>query len=177
MKEQNIFHKTVTSRSFKGNSQPLGLPLYKLLRFFLIIFVPADDLTSRIDEKWSLKRISFRPDKRIIPVTVIIILQKAKPRLVPFIQGRRFFCIPEHIVISSQQDFSSRELRNKIKIFLCLRQFSSPGMIARDHKRVFPLNHFAAVFCYFFLMFFPDFSEPVHRLVYRKSQMHISKRI
>ena len=55
MKEQNIFHKTVTSRSFKGNSQPLGLPLYKLLRFFLIIFVPADDLTSRIDEKWSLK--------------------------------------------------------------------------------------------------------------------------
>ena len=97
-----------------------------------------------------------------------------KPWFVLPVQSCCLLRVPEHIVIASQQNLLSGKRRNKIEIPARLRAVFPPGMIPRNYEDIPFLNHSAAILLYLLFMLSPDSPEFVHRLIYGKSQVHVS---
>ena len=162
-------------RLLKGLPKPGHLSVHQLLRLLLPFLIPSHDPAPAVQIKGAFEGVALRSDQRIILISGKIILQEKQPALKFLIQPFRLLCVPEHIMISPQQDLTAGQPFNKGQILPALRKLSAPGVVAGEHQRVLRLYDLIHIFFYFALMMFPDPAEGVHGLVGLEAQVQVAQ--
>ena len=82
MQKHDEFAVPISLRQFKGFPKSLQLPLHQFLRMFLCLFVPSHDLSAPVKIERAFKGKSLRPNKCIILIGLVAVLQESQARLV-----------------------------------------------------------------------------------------------
>ena len=82
--------------------------------------------------------------------------------------------IPEHVVISPKQDFSSGQSGDKGQILFTLVQVLSKRMVSGEHQGILRLDQAIYLLFYFAFVVPPNASKRLHGFVDLKTQVQIA---
>ncbi len=147
----------------------------KLLCLFLLLLIPSGNISPPVQIERTLKGKSLRSHQRIILVYREIILQEEQPVFIFLIQPLRLLRVPEHVVVSPEQDLTTRQPLDKGEILPALGQLPSPGVIAGEHQSVIRFHDPVYILFNFSLMALPHAPENVQGLVGLEAQVEIAQ--
>ncbi len=121
---------------FKGNAETGGFTVHQFPGLFFPVLVPPDNDAFPVDIEGAFESVSLRSHEGIVSVGTEIVLQEKEFPFKTCVQLRCFLGIPEHVMISAQQDFPSGKGQNVFQVFLAFREHAAPGVIPGQKERV-----------------------------------------
>ena len=169
MKKHNKLLISFFPGQAEGFPKSFHLSFHQLFGLRFPLFVPAQDLSPAVQIKRALKSKSLGSHQGIVLIDGKVVLQEKQPVLVLFIKLLCFLGVPEHIVISPQEDLPSRQSFDKSQVLPAFLEFSPPGMVSGEHQSILWFYHPVRIFFNFLLMILPHFSKRIHWLICLKA--------